>query len=82
MSTVKPDWNKPTPPVEKCPECGLPIKPVAVLDVDELALYGWDCDNLHNSVSDSEDWLDDHEWPFEETYAKCVELEALGFIVV
>jgi hypothetical protein len=53
-----------------------------VLDVDELALYGWDCDNLHNSVSDSEDWLNDHDWPFEETYAKCEELEALGFVVV
>jgi len=37
---------------------------------------------LHNAVTDSEDWLDDHKWPFMETFATREELEAIGFVTV
>ena len=78
MATIKKGYIKPKPPITVCTICGLPIKPVAYLDVGGWYLGGWDCDNYCNSVDD----VVDLEWPFVEEYAITEDLETIGFITV
>jgi hypothetical protein len=78
MATIKEGYRPPTPPAEKCPTCGGPIKPVAYFDFDGWVLAGWDCEKFHNAIEE----MDDFDWPFVEDVASWTDLEVAGFITV
>jgi hypothetical protein len=78
MTTIKDDYKKPIPPVEKCSICGGEIKPVALFDLDGWVLAGFDCKKFHDTI----EVMDDFEWPFVEDTASWTDLEVAGFITV
>lgn len=78
MTTIIPGWKVPLCPIANCPNCGEPIKPVAVMDMDEWSMGGFDCENHCNAV----DEYCDHDWPFLENSATREEMEEAGFITV
>ena len=76
IATIKPDWQMPSPPFEKCPFCGKPVKPYALWMGDGFLLF-WDCTMECGHLDEQELYID--TWPFVEDTARVGDIEAAGF---
>jgi len=76
---VKKDWELPVCPIEKCPRCNSPVKPVAYMDATEWCLGGWDCNTPCDEMYEE---YEDFEWPFVENVATGDDFKDIGFMVI